>query len=649
MVQALLVAARSRRRPTTPPTRSPSRSATPTTRRCAAPRRRRTWRARSDRARRRRGRGPPRRPRRARDRRRRRLPAGRLGRDAAPGPRASGAPVSLHAHLVVRDDTLQLYGFATEEERDLFLLLLGVQARRAEGRARGPQRRHRRASWRPRSPPATRRASRPCPGIGKRTAERIVVELREKVAPADGLRARDRRHPRRRPARASPATACSSSASRPPRPTRCSRVAEGDSARGAAAERAEGRAALSGRRRRPRIQTPGALAGEDELDRSLRPRTLEDFVGQEALREQLAVSLEAAAARGEALDHVLLAGPPGPGQDVAGADHRRRARRAVRADRRPGARAQGRHRRAAHRARAARGLLRRRDPPAQPRAGGDLLPGDGGPRGCRSRSARARARGSSRSTCRRSRSSARRPAPGLLTTPLRDRFGIQHRLEPYEPADLARIVHRSADILGVRDRRRRRARRSPRAAAARRAWPTACCKRVRDWAEVRGTRRRRRRAPPTRRWTCSRSTRAASTASTATSSARICTTVRGRPRRPLDARHRGRRGGGHDRGRLRALSAPARAPPAHAARARRDGARLRAPRARPAARERRCSGLAAGPLAERRRNLRVFGRQLEARRARGRAARPCRWRSRRVLGPRPMLKRRRARGRCARR
>ncbi len=40
---------------------------------------------------------------------------------------AVGRPVSLHAHLVIRDDTMQLYGFATEEERDLFLLLLGVQ------------------------------------------------------------------------------------------------------------------------------------------------------------------------------------------------------------------------------------------------------------------------------------------------------------------------------------------------------------------------------------------------------------------------------------------------------------------------------------------------------------------------------------------
>src|SRR3954464_15625995 len=62
-----------------------------------------------------------------------------------------------------------------------------------------------------------------------------------------------------------------------------------------------------------RIQTPGVLP-EDELDRSLRPRRLEDFVGQQAVKDQLSVSLEAAAQRGDALDHVLLAGPPGLGK-----------------------------------------------------------------------------------------------------------------------------------------------------------------------------------------------------------------------------------------------------------------------------------------------------------------------------------------------
>ncbi|MEA2431906.1 MAG: holliday junction helicase RuvB, partial [Thermoleophilaceae bacterium] len=63
-----------------------------------------------------------------------------------------------------------------------------------------------------------------------------------------------------------------------------------------------------------RIQAAPALATDDELDRSLRPRRLEDFVGQRAVKDQLAVFIEAARARGEALDHVLLAGPPGLGK-----------------------------------------------------------------------------------------------------------------------------------------------------------------------------------------------------------------------------------------------------------------------------------------------------------------------------------------------
>ncbi len=62
-----------------------------------------------------------------------------------------------------------------------------------------------------------------------------------------------------------------------------------------------------------RIQAPQALP-DDDFDGSLRPRRLQDFVGQEPLKDQLAVSIAAAAARDEALDHVLLAGPPGLGK-----------------------------------------------------------------------------------------------------------------------------------------------------------------------------------------------------------------------------------------------------------------------------------------------------------------------------------------------
>ena len=53
---------------------------------------------------------------------------------------------------------------------------------------------------------------------------------------------------------------------------------------------------------------------EEELELSLRPRRLDDFVGQERVKEQLQIALTAAKARGEALDHVLLAGPPGLGK-----------------------------------------------------------------------------------------------------------------------------------------------------------------------------------------------------------------------------------------------------------------------------------------------------------------------------------------------
>ena len=59
---------------------------------------------------------------------------------------------------------------------------------------------------------------------------------------------------------------------------------------------------------------PTVEGEEDELDRSLRPRRLDEFVGQERIKEQLAIALEATRSRGEALDHLLLIGPPGLGK-----------------------------------------------------------------------------------------------------------------------------------------------------------------------------------------------------------------------------------------------------------------------------------------------------------------------------------------------
>jgi Holliday junction DNA helicase RuvA len=94
-----------------------------------------------------------------------------------------GEPVTLHAHLITRDDALLLYGFYTEQERDLFLMLLSVQAvgpKVALAILSGGTPRELMAAI------AAGEASRfvAVPGIGKRTAERIIVELREKVAVA---------------------------------------------------------------------------------------------------------------------------------------------------------------------------------------------------------------------------------------------------------------------------------------------------------------------------------------------------------------------------------------------------------------------------------------------------------------------------------
>jgi holliday junction DNA helicase RuvA len=98
---------------------------------------------------------------------------------------AAGRPVTLHTHLIVRDDALLLYGFATEEERDLFLLLIGVQSV-------GPKMALAVLSGGPPRELLTAVAAgdtarlQAVPGIGKRTAERVVVELREKVGDGAG-------------------------------------------------------------------------------------------------------------------------------------------------------------------------------------------------------------------------------------------------------------------------------------------------------------------------------------------------------------------------------------------------------------------------------------------------------------------------------
>ncbi len=99
---------------------------------------------------------------------------------------AVGEEVALHTHLIAREDALTLYGFAAEEERELFLLLLAVQAVGPKVALAVL------SSLRPRELVAALAAGdsarlQAVPGIGRRTAERIIVELREKVLAEDEL------------------------------------------------------------------------------------------------------------------------------------------------------------------------------------------------------------------------------------------------------------------------------------------------------------------------------------------------------------------------------------------------------------------------------------------------------------------------------
>ena len=221
---------------------------------------------------------------------------------------------------------------------------------------------------------------------------------------------------------------------------------------------------------------------DEEVERSLRPRRLDDFVGQQRVKEQLAIALEAARARGEALDHVLLVGPPGLGKtslahivreelgvgirSVAGPALERKDVAAILTaiEPRDVVFVDEIHRMS----RAAEEILY----PALEDFRLDIVMGQG--------------------TAARTLTLDLPPftlvgattRTGLLTTPLRDRFGMTFRLDYYEHGELAAIVVRSARILGVEiagdaaDEIAGRARGTPRIA-------NRILRRVRDVAEVR--------------------------------------------------------------------------------------------------------------------------------------------------------------------
>ena len=230
-----------------------------------------------------------------------------------------------------------------------------------------------------------------------------------------------------------------------------------------------------------------SISQEDDLalERSLRPRKLNDYIGQQKVKDSLLILIEAARQRSDAVDHILFSGPPGLGKTTLasvvahemGANIKVTSGPAI--ERTGGARRdpyqprRGRCATSSMRSIVLNRMVEEILYPALEDFVLDIVVGKGpAARSIRLDLPPFTLIGATTRT-------------GLLTGPLRDRFGIAFRLNYYEPEELAQIITRSAGILDVAISEdgaleiARRSRGTPRLA-------NRLLKRVRDWAQVKG-------------------------------------------------------------------------------------------------------------------------------------------------------------------